>query len=103
MHSSRMRTGRALTVSGGVVHPRRNFGGKNLKKKNLETPKKLETPEKFGDPPKNLEDPPEKLQTPPKNWSPPKKNLETPRDQTPPCGQTDACKNITLAQLRCGR
>ena len=21
----------------------------------------------------------------------------------PPCGQTDACKNITLAQLRCGR
>ena len=29
MHSSRMRTGRALTVSGGGVHPRRNFGGKN--------------------------------------------------------------------------
>ena len=23
--------------------------------------------------------------------------------QTLPCGQTDACKNITLAQLRCGR
>ena len=23
--------------------------------------------------------------------------------QTPPCGQTDACENITLAQLRCGR
>ena len=22
---------------------------------------------------------------------------------TPPCGQTDACENITLAQLRCGR
>ena len=21
----------------------------------------------------------------------------------PPCGQTDTCKNITLAQLRCGR
>ena len=21
----------------------------------------------------------------------------------PPCGQTHACKNITLAQLRCGR
>ena len=21
----------------------------------------------------------------------------------PPCGQTDACENITLAQLRCGR
>ena len=23
--------------------------------------------------------------------------------QTPPRGQTDACENITLAQLRCGR
>ena len=23
--------------------------------------------------------------------------------QTPPCGQTHACENITLAQLRCGR
>ena len=27
-----------------------------------------------------------------------------PPDQAdPPCGQTDACENITLAQLRCGR
>ena len=49
MHSSRMRTGRALTVSGGGVHPRRNFfGGKEIEKKKEK---------------KNLE-------TPPKNWRP---------------------------------
>ena len=27
----------------------------------------------------------------------------TEADTPPPCGQTDACENITLAQLRCGR
>ena len=27
----------------------------------------------------------------------------TEADTPPPCGQTDACKNITFAQLRCGR
>ena len=27
----------------------------------------------------------------------------TEADTPPPCGQTHACKNITLAQLRCGR
>ena len=27
----------------------------------------------------------------------------TEADPLPPCGQTDACENITLAQLRCGR
>ena len=27
----------------------------------------------------------------------------TEADTHPPCGQTDACENITLAQLRCGR
>ena len=27
----------------------------------------------------------------------------TEADTPPPRGQTDACKNITLAQLRCGR
>ena len=27
----------------------------------------------------------------------------TEADIPPPCGQTDACENITLAQLRCGR
>ena len=53
MHSSRMRTGRALTVSGGMVHPRIFWGEKNEKK--------------FGDPPpKNWRHPP-----PPKNWKPP--------------------------------
>ena len=27
----------------------------------------------------------------------------TEADTPPPCGQTDACKNITLAQLRCSQ
>ena len=73
MHSSRMRTGRALTVSGGVMHPRRNFGKKNLKKKfgePLSPPRKIGDPQKIGDtPPEKLETPPfKKLETPPKNW-----------------------------------
>ena len=64
MHSSRMRTGRALTVSGGGVGAsQKNFlGGGELKKKG-----------------KKIGDPPETLETPPKNWRPPEK-LET----TPP-------------------
>ena len=50
-----MRTGHALTVLGGLVHPRRNFG-----KKNWRPPEKLETPPwKIGDnPPKKMETPP---------------------------------------------
>ena len=100
MHSSRMHTNHALTVSRGgrLVHPRRSFGGKKLKKKEKKIwrlpPKKLETP------------------TPLKSWRPPK-IWRTPRDQTPPFPLgadhppvdriTDACKNITLAQLRCSQ
>ena len=56
MHSSRMRTSHALTVSGGegalggLVHPRRIFWGeKKLKKK--ENKKFGEPPRKFGGPP----------------------------------------------------
>ena len=68
MHSSRMHTAHALTISGGgLVHPRRNFGEKKLKKKekNLETPpKKWETPRKIVDTPRKIGDPP-------KNWRPP--------------------------------
>ena len=57
MHSSRMRTGRALTVSGGASQ-KDFFGGKrNWKKKK------------------------KKLEEPPRNFQPPEK-LETPRDQT---------------------
>ena len=55
-----------------------------------------------------MSDPP-KFQTPPdpppENWRPPEK-LETPPgpDTPPPVNRiTDTCKNITLAQLHCGR
>ena len=71
-----MRTGRALTVSGegGVGASQKKFWGKKIEKKKKK-----------------------------KFWRPPEK-LETPRTRTPPpCGQTHACENITLAQLRCGR
>ena len=93
---SRMRTGRALTVSGGggVVHPRRNFWEKKLKKKEKnfgdprkigEPPRKMETPRKIGDPPRKIGDPPEKLETPKKIGDPPEK-LETshPQNWRPP-------------------
>ena len=63
-----MRTGRALTVSGGggLVHPRRNFGEKKLKKKekNLETPQKIGDPSKIGDPQKIGDTPPKKIGDP---------------------------------------
>ena len=85
MHSSRMRTGRALTISGGGCIPAGFFlGGKrNWKKKEkkiFQTPRKIwsrHPPRKFGaDPPENLEETP-----PPKIWSRhPPENLE----QTPP-------------------
>ena len=58
MHSSRMRTGRSLTVWGGVGE-------------NLETPKNLETPLKNWRSPRKIGDPPKKLDTRPKNWRPP--------------------------------
>ena len=56
-------------------------------------------------PPENLETPPtpEKFRHPRKFGDPP--GPDPPRAQTtpaPPCGQTDACELITLAQLRCG-
>ena len=83
MHSSRMRTGRSLTVSAKIWRP---------------PAKKLETPQKIGEPPENLEPP-----------HPYPENLEEPKtpDTTPPPPWTEflthASENITLAQLRCGR
>ena len=69
MHSSRMRTARALTVSGGGGASQKKFWGKrNWKKKEKKIEKKnLETPRKIGDtPPKNERHPlPKKLETPP--------------------------------------
>ena len=69
-----MRTAHALTISGGgLVHPRRNFGEKNFKKKK----KKFGGPQKIGDPQKNWrppkigDHPPEKLETPKKIGDPP--------------------------------
>ena len=81
MHSSRMRTGRALTVWGGgwLVYPRIIFGGG----KEIEKKKK----KKFGDPPRKLETPPENFthtHTPP---SPPRK-FQNPPPPPPPRGQT---------------
>ena len=94
MHSSRMRTGRALTVSGGwgvvgwLVHPRNNFLGEKKKKKlkkknekkNLEhPPRKFQTPPKNWRPPEKFQTPPEKLETrPQENFSHPPETLETP-------------------------
>ena len=83
MHSSRMHTGCALTVSGGggwvgLVHPRRIFwGGKEIEKKKKKkfggTP-----PRKFGGtPPENLEEPPQKI------WRNPPRTRPDPR----PCEQ----------------
>ena len=88
MHSSRMRTGHSLTVSGGLVKiwrtPPKN--GETPQKIWSPPPKKLETP-----PQKNGETPsPKKLEDPPKNWRhtppekmkrPPLKNWRPPRDQ----------------------
>ena len=54
MHSSRMRTGRTLTV----------FCGGEPPPKNWRPPKNLETPRKFGEPPQNLETP-QKFGAPP--------------------------------------
>ena len=83
MHSSRMRTARALTVCPKEI----------LDKKIGDPAEKLETPQKIGaPPPRKIRDPSEKLETP--------KKLENP----PPCGQTHACKLITLPQTSfCGR
>ena len=86
MHSSRMRTGRSLTVLG-------KFGNLETPPQNWRPPEKLEThpppknwrtpspPEKLEnpppgpDPPKKFGEPPTKLEDPPKIW-------RTPRDQT---------------------
>ena len=85
MHSSRMSTGRTLTVFRWRPPPKiwRN-----------PPPKKT--------PPKNLEEPPQK-ETPPKIWKPPLKIWRNPPRKfggtlPPPCGQTHACENITLAK-----
>ena len=81
MHSSRMRTARALTVSGG------GFGAsqKKLWGKKIEKKRK-----------KNFGDPPEKLETPRKieDTSPPGPDPPTPPPKIwrhPPCEQNHPC------------
>ena len=77
MHSSRMRTARALTTFVKKNwSPPRKMGGTPLK--NWMTP-----------PSEKLEEPP-----PPKNWRNPPRNI----GDTPSRGQTHACKLITLPQ-----
>ena len=79
MHSSRMRTGRTLTVFRWRTPPRK-FGG---------------TPH----PPENLEEPPPKI-PPPKIWSasPRKFGADTPPAPPPVDRMTHASENITLAK-----
>ena len=128
IHSSRMRTGRTLTVFRCLVPPSKKIG---------EPPEKLEPlhrkigdpSQKIGDPSQKIGDPsPEKLETLPKNWRPlkncrlpgtrlppPRKIGDPPRTRTsllgltckacwdthpPPWTEwmTDRCKNITLAK-----
>ena len=75
MHSSRMHTGRALTIWGGASQ--KIFWGKKIEKKKKK--KFWRTPPKIGEPP-------QKLETPLKNWRPslaPTPKLET---TTPPPG-----------------
>ena len=81
MHSSRMRTGRTLTVFRWRAppppkkrHPPRKFGGT--------TPPKKTPPRKFGGTPPS----PGKIRA--KSRAPP-----------PPRGQTHACENITLVKI----
>ena len=76
MHSSRMRTGRALTVSGGGCIPEGFFWGKEIEKK---MKKKIwrNPPENLRHPPENLR-PPRKFETPPKNFRPPGTRPGTP-------------------------
>ena len=104
MHSSRMLTGRSLTICLTLLLGGRGIPKESRNQKNFPPPKKLETPQKIGGPPKNWWPPPEKLETPRKigppkklenplkNWrhppriigDPPEK-LETPRNwRTPP-------------------
>ena len=127
IHSSRMHNAYRPRIDrlGGGVHPRRNFGKKDLekkwkkiwKKKHLETPHKLETPPLKNWRPPKIKDTPQNWRHPPKIGDIPPEKLETPKKlETPPLGTrppppppspvnriTDTCKNITLAQLRCGR
>ena len=78
MHSSRMRTGRSLTGGGGVCVW---SGGGLLLGRGV--------PDPGGGGGACLV----------RGGIPACTEADTP----PPCGQTHACKNITLAQLRCGR
>ena len=95
MHSSRMRTGRALTISGGGASQKDFFWGKEIEKKKkkkfggtppqkFQTPQNSRHPQKIPDPPKNSRHPPKNSRHPPKNSRHPPKISDTPRKfQTP--------------------
>ena len=119
MHSSRMRTGRTLTVFQGRRpppenleepplkiwrYPPRKFGGTPPKKtppENLEVPPKKRhnptPPKKYLEVPPQKKTPPQKRH-PPEIWRyPPKKT--PPKKRHPPVNRiTHTCKNITLAK-----
>ena len=110
MHSSRMRTGRTLTVFRWRTPPQKKTPPENLEEpptppKNLEEPPPEDTPPwKFGDPPKKR--PPWKI------WAksgapphPPPKNLSK-IWSTPPCEQNEwqtGVKILPWPKLRFGR
>ena len=131
MHSSRMRTGRSLTIcltlllGGGVGGVGDGVSPKKAEIKRKSPPQKSGSPLTPPQPPLPTPLSPLPPSTPPHTPSTPLPTPLTPPypppyppplDQTPPgltckacwdahppCGQTHACENITLAQLRCGR
>ena len=92
MHSSRMHTARSSSHPGGVStrHP---------SPWEQEPPKEQEPPRSRDQPPR---DQPPWDQTAPRTRHSPRTRHPpgpgTPQDQAPPCGQTYACKHITLPQ-----
>ena len=104
-------------LGGGVCIPEEIFlGEKKLKKKKkkFQTPPRkfhTHTPPKISDTPLKISHPPKfppQISPPRKFQTPPPKFSDTPHPpgsrHPPPVNRiTDTCKNITLAQLRCGR
>ena len=75
MHSSRMRTSGSASVHAGIPTP------PDQAPSGTRHPLGADTPQTRHPPPRDEAPPP---------WT------RHPREQTPPCGQTDTCKNITF-------
>ena len=86
-----MRTGRALTISGGGASQKQFFGGKEIEKKEKKfrhlPPENFRHPPKISDTPPKIQTPPENFrhpQTPPKNFRHPQKNFRPPQNSRHP-------------------